>query len=107
MNLQSHLGGSPPSGSDGDPRRTNTHASASRVLWSPVRAGRSWDPIRADENGGYSLHLGEDELGARLPGPLEHEIQRRPTSAADEHRRLVDDLCAVWPGLLDAVAVAA
>jgi hypothetical protein len=29
MHLQSHLRGSPPSGSDGDPRRSNTHASAS------------------------------------------------------------------------------
>src|SRR6266511_179535 len=29
MNLQSHLRGSPPSAGDGDPRRTNTHASVS------------------------------------------------------------------------------
>src|SRR5262249_61678151 len=51
------------------------------------------------------FHLGEDELRARLPRPVEDEIDRRATSAADEHWRLVDDLCVFWPGLFEAVAV--
>jgi hypothetical protein len=49
--------------------------------------------------------LGEDKLGARLPGPVENEIDRRPTSAADDDKRLVDDFCVFRPSFFEAVAV--
>ena len=51
------------------------------------------------------LHLGEDELRARLPGSVEDEIDRRPTSAADDDERLVEDVCVLRPGLFEAMAV--
>ena len=44
------------------------------------------------------FHLGEDELRARLPRPIEDEIDRWPTTAADEHNRFVDDVRVVRPG---------
>src|SRR6266511_5111821 len=54
-----------------------------------------------------SLHLGEDELGAGKAGTIEHEIDRCSPPAAEQDRRLLDDLDVLGPGLLEAVAVGA
>lgn len=51
------------------------------------------------------FYLGEDELRACLPGPVEDEINRRAASSADEDDCLIDDLWLLWPGLLEAVAI--
>src|SRR5439155_7169334 len=52
-----------------------------------------------------SPHFGEDELGARLPGPIEDEIDRRSTTAADKDDGLIDDVCVVRPTFFEAMAV--
>jgi hypothetical protein len=89
-------------GIDGDRDRLCEAASA-RDAAARVRSpsGR----LRLPEDRLTPFDLGEDELGACLPGPVEDEIDRRATTAADEHLRLVDDLCVFWPGFFEAVAV--
>jgi len=87
---------------DRDRRRFGKNASA-RDAAAGVRRSRGL--LRLPEDRFPSFDLGEDELRARLPRPVEDEIDRRPTSAADEHWRLVDDLYVFWPGLFEAVAV--
>jgi hypothetical protein len=61
--------------------------------------------LRLPEDRLPPFDLGEDELRACLPGPVEDEIDRRPTTAADEGERLVDDLCMFGPWFFEAVAV--
>ena len=61
--------------------------------------------LRLPEDRLTSPHFGEDELGARLPGPIEDEIDRRPTTAADKDDGLIDDVCVVRPRFFEAMAV--
>src|SRR5262245_35666262 len=61
--------------------------------------------LRLPEDRLSSFDLGEDELGACLPGPVEDEVDRRSASAADKDWRLVNDLCVFWPRFFETVAV--
>jgi hypothetical protein len=40
-----------------------------------------------------------------LPGPVEDEIDRRSTTAADKDDGLIDDVCLVRPRFFEAMAV--
>jgi hypothetical protein len=51
--------------------------------------------------------LGEDELGAGKPGPVEHQVDRRAPPAAEQRRRLLDDLRASSKRWQETRAVAA
>jgi hypothetical protein len=89
-------------GIDRDRRRLGEGASA-RDAAAGVGGSRGF--LRLPEDRFTSFDFGEDELGARLPGPVEDEIDRRPTSAADDDKRLVDDFCVFRPSSFEAVAV--
>ncbi len=68
-------------------------------------AGATGGLLRLPEDRLAALHLREDKLGAGKPGPIEHEIDRRSPPAAEQDRRLLDDLSLFGPRLLEAVAV--
>ncbi len=89
-------------GIDRDRDRLGEGASARDAA---ARVGGPGGLLRLPEDRFASFDLGEDELGARLPGPVEDEIDRWPTLAADERGSLVDDLCVFWPWFFEAVAV--
>jgi hypothetical protein len=61
--------------------------------------------LRLPEDRLAPLHLREDELGAGQPGTIEHQIDRRSPPAAQNDRGFVDGFGALWPGVLEAVAV--
>jgi hypothetical protein len=87
---------------DGDRYRLGEGASAWEAAAGVGGPGGFWV---CQEDRFTSFDFGEDELGACLPGPIEEEIDRRPTSAADEDECLVDDVWVVRPRFFEAVAV--
>jgi hypothetical protein len=87
---------------DGDRGRAGERSPAGDAA---ARVGGAGGLLGLPEDRLAAAHLGEDELAAGKPRPLEHEIDRRPAPAAEPHRRLLEDLGVVRPGLLEAVAV--
>src|SRR5262249_49589131 len=94
MNLQSHLRGSPPSPSAGDPRRSNTHACASTDSALVALAGARRDAPRlrrptldaAPAPDGGPTELAQRPGKARARGEDIHTLGRDPEPLGDVDR---------------------
>ncbi len=96
MHLQSHLRGSPPSGSDGDPRRTNTHATAfshrdATHLFHPISV---WSDPADDQrliaaNRGFADAMRPHATGASYLNFTPDADRVRSAYGADKYQRLV------------------
>src|SRR6266545_5296403 len=87
---------------DGDRDRLGEGASAGDPA---AGVGGTGGLLRLPEDRLAPLDLRQDELGAGTPGTVENEVDRRPAPAAEQDRRLLDDLGILWPCLLEAVTV--
>src|SRR6266540_3983940 len=76
MNLQSHLRGSPPSAGDGDPRRTNTHASVSLCEEGPPVIHKGAGLVKCHGLRAVGRAGRRDGRGGSGSGPVIHSAAR-------------------------------